>query len=176
MVRKVLVGSGAATLLSVGVLLGGLTTGLVGAHSLRSQTQTLPAQSQPAQTAPTKDQEVPDGNEQDAPVTLPPGSVSSAQAQQAATAYIRLTAPYSGQGLTFQSASLGDENGRAVYDVTFTDSNSASVDVQVSADGKVLGAETDQKNGGEQQGAESDGAGGHADPAGTPDSEGGAQD
>lgn len=41
LVRKVLLGGGAATVLSVGVLIGGLTTGLVGAQTVQPVTTPL---------------------------------------------------------------------------------------------------------------------------------------
>lgn len=129
MVRKVLLGGGAAAVLSLGVLIGGLTTGLVGAHS--QQTPTSHAQG------------ADDGEDPDAPIAVPTGSVSADQAKQAAQAYVSQTAPYSSQGLRVQGVTVDDEDGTVVYTVKFTGSNGQQVEVVVSTQGTVLKAETD---------------------------------
>ncbi len=167
MFRQVVVGGGVALALGAGVLIGGVTTGFVGAHPAH---QTAVGQT-PA-TAP-QDGEQADG-EVDAAVALPPGSITSAQAQQAATAYVQQTAPYNGQGLQFQDVNLDDENGTVLYTVTFSAQSSRDIEVQVSTSGKVLGVDTRSNTAG---GA--DRAGGTAEHDGgtqTPDVPGADQD
>jgi hypothetical protein len=160
-VRKILVGGGAAALLSLGTLIGGISTGLVGAHSLRQQAHQ--SQAAPSQT-PSQAPEATGTDGADAPVTLPAGSVSQDAAKQAAVAYVQSTAPYSSQGLSATQVSLDDENGAAVFKVEFSASNGQSAEVTVSAQGTVLKAESgNDTEQGAQSAADSDGPGGNED-------------
>lgn len=147
MLKKVVVGAGAAGILSAGVLVGGLTTGLVGA-------QTPHQQAAPAQATPAHPAEAPEAETQDAPVSLPAGSVTADQAKQAAVTYVQQTAPYNTQGLQVQAVQADDENGTVVYKVTFTGSNGQGAEVSVSTQGTVLKAESDSPDANEQSGAE----------------------
>lgn len=136
MLRKMMVASGGIAVLSAGVLIGGLTTGLVGAHSA----QTAPA----AQATPAADGETADGpaNAAEAPDTttaLPAGSVSADQAKQAAIAYVQQTTPYSSQGLQAQTVQIDDENGTILFSVDFSNSAQQELEVQVGTNGSVIG-------------------------------------
>ncbi len=180
MFKKVAIGAGAAGVLSAGVLLGGLTTGFVGAqtpHQRAAQAQATPA-------SPTDDAETPDGTGEEAPVSLPAGSVTADQASQNAATYIQQTAPFSTQGLHVQSVQVEDENGTVVYKVTFTGGGATGVEVTESAQGQVLGAKSETADasdtadsGTDASGAseQEDGPGGHADAPGAVDSQGGTQ-
>jgi hypothetical protein len=142
--RKIWVGGGAAAvLLSLGTLIGGVATGIVGA-------QTPPGASAPGQ-APNQS---PEADGPDSPVSMPAGSVSSDAAKQAAVAYIQQTAPYSTEGLTTTRVKADAENGAAVYSVKFDGANGQAVEVTVSPQGKVLTAAAD--NGHEQAGADAE--------------------
>lgn len=177
--RKAMVGGGAAAVLSLGVLLGGVTMGLASA-----QTPPTPA---PAQSSSTATPETPDANAEasgdsgaDVAQTAPAGSISSAQAQQDAAAYIAQTAPYSSQGLTAGTVTVNDENGTIVYSVDFSNGTQSDVQVNVSTQGTVLSADTGADT--EAAGAETDGAPGtpdsptgHADAAGAAGTTAGSQ-
>jgi len=175
MFKKVAIGAGAAGVLSAGVLLGGLTTGFVGAQTPHQQA---------AQATPSNDAETPDGAGQEAPVSLPAGSVTADQARQNAASYIQQTAPFSTQGLQVQSVQVEDENGTTVYKVTFSGSGGPGVEVTESTQGQVLKAKSETADANETadtevfgaaEQANADGPGGHADAPGTADSQGGSQ-
>ena len=160
---------------------GILTAGAVGAQSLRGHVQH-------AQTAPQENAAGGTDGGSDTPISLPAGSVSPDQAQQAAVAYVQQTAPYSTQGLTVHGVTVDDEDGTAVFKVTFTGSAGPGAEMTVSTQGQVLKAESnapdapDQAGAETPNGAEQDGPGGHADAPGghanapgTTESQGGAQ-
>jgi hypothetical protein len=116
--------------------------GILGAGVTMAQTPPAPpaAPSQPAQTpttTPAREAET------ETPPALPAGSVSQAQAQQAAVTYVQQTAPYSTQGLTVNAVHVDDENGTAVYTVTFSNASGQDAEVTVSATGQVLKAEAE---------------------------------
>lgn len=137
--KKILIGGGAAVLLSLGTLIGGVATGIAGAQSSQ------PAQTSPRQ-APNQGAEGPEAADgPDTPVSLPAGSVSQAAAKQAAAAYIQQTAPYNTQGLSATRVQVDDENGVAVYTVTFWGAASQAAEVTVSPQGQVLKAEADNE-------------------------------
>lgn len=156
MVKKLLVGSGAVALLSLGTLIGGITTGLAGAHAPRQQAHQ--AQTAPIPT-PGPAQNGLEADGPDAPVSLPTGSVSQDVAKQAAITYVQSTAPYNSQGLSATQVTVDSENGTAVYKVEFSGSNGQALEVTVSAQGSVLKADA-SNDGQERAGAEADGPGG----------------
>lgn len=164
MLSKVVLGGGAAVLLTAGTLVGGLTTGLAGAHTSNQQARI--AQAAPDQATPeAQDGAANDGA--DTPITLPAGSISQDAARQAAEAYIQQTAPYNSQGLSATHVTVDDEDGTAVYKVEFSGSNGQSVEVTVSAQGKVLKAEAGN-DGQEKAGSEGATPGVDADGPGGP--------
>jgi hypothetical protein len=134
--RKMVVGGGvAAALLSLGTLIGGVATGMVGAQS-----------PQPAQTAPSPaPNQGAEAEGPEAPVTLAGGSVSQDAAKQAATAYIQQTAPYNAQGLSATKVKVDNENGTTVYEVKFSGATNQGVEVTVSPQGQVLKAAADNE-------------------------------
>lgn len=160
MVKKLMVGGGAAAVLSIGVLVGGLTTGLVKAHpahqSAAQQAQATPQPNgnTPGAAAETPDgaAEAPDSDAAGAPVTVPAGSITSDQAKQDATTYIQQTAPYSAQGLQATTVTVDDEDGTIVYSVDFTNSGNADVEVKVSTQGSVLSADAGSQSEGTDSG------------------------
>jgi hypothetical protein len=142
--RKIWIGGGAAAaLLSLGMLIGGVTTGMVGAQS--PAVPSAPGQ----RTSQGAEAETPD-----TPVSLPAGSVSADAAKQAALAYIQQTAPYNMQGLSATRVKVDGESGAAVYSVKFKGANGQAAEVTVSPQCQVLKAEAD--NGHEQAGADAE--------------------
>jgi hypothetical protein len=135
--KKLLIGV-AAVALAFPTAAGILAAGAAWAQQTPTQP---PAQSQPAQTPPTNGAE--SGSENETPPTLPPGSASQDAAQQAATVYVQQTAPYSTQGLIVTAVHVDDEDGTAVYKVTFGNASGRGAEVTVSAQGQVLKAEAD---------------------------------
>jgi hypothetical protein len=98
--------------------------------------------------------------------------VSQDAAQQAAVAYVQQTAPYSTQGLTAKSAQVDDEDGTAVFKVTFSNASGQGAEVTVSAKGQVLKAEAEgageHKSGGQDaETNDAPGTGGQATPGTT---------
>lgn len=194
MVNKVVVGGGAAAVLSIGVLIGGLTTGLVGAHPLhQTAAQQAQATPQPSSTAGGADGETADGPDaassgaEEAPVAVPAGSITADQATQDATAYVQQTAPYSSQGLQFHTVTADTENGTVIYTVGFTNGSQPDVEVLVGTQGKVLGIDSgsqaadasggqDQTNGPDQAAGGQTQAGGQQEqedgPSGQPEAPG----
>jgi hypothetical protein len=143
LLKRVLYGTGAVTVVAGAYLLGSATLSHIFAQT------PSPTPGQPHATAPKETGEQDDAAEQAA--LQAKAKITADQAKAAALAKY--------PGATVNKVELEDENGKVVYGVKLTDSSGKQWDVKVDAgNGAVVSSESDAPEAGETKGAEAPGA------------------